>query len=213
MAHDGPATGAGHTLDGTTRDGSARTPSARDALMDACERLMGARGYHGVSIAALCERSGYPTGSLYHHFGSKAGLLTAVLERGAGRVRDTLAEVDRLDGPAADRIDAYFEALISLVERYPDFHRLVMFVMLEEGADHEVERVLAALRARVFYHTSRMMGRLLSEGGFAAPEPLVHELSDMAMALLMGWFTLATPDVRGMVRRFRTMVTATLGPS
>ncbi|RYH71221.1 MAG: TetR/AcrR family transcriptional regulator [Alcaligenaceae bacterium] len=34
----------------------------------------------GASIAEICRRSGLPVGSVYHFFGSKAGILVAVLE-------------------------------------------------------------------------------------------------------------------------------------
>ena len=54
--------------------------------------LFAERGYEGVSVAELCEASGITKPTLYHYFGSKRGLLDAVLaERGsplAGRVKE-----------------------------------------------------------------------------------------------------------------------------
>lgn len=50
-------------------------------------RLMATRGYDGTSISALAKSSGLPASSIYWHFGSKEGVLKAVMERGAAASR------------------------------------------------------------------------------------------------------------------------------
>jgi AcrR family transcriptional regulator len=55
----------------------------------------GGRGYEAVSVTELAERAGVTIGSLYHHFGSKAGLYTAVREDVERRL------LDRMEGAAA----------------------------------------------------------------------------------------------------------------
>ncbi|RYF60416.1 MAG: TetR/AcrR family transcriptional regulator, partial [Comamonadaceae bacterium] len=54
--------------------------SSRDVILTAAERLILEHGYQKASIAEICRRSGLPVGSVYHFFGSKAGILVAVLE-------------------------------------------------------------------------------------------------------------------------------------
>src|SRR5687768_185324 len=61
---------------------------SREEILDAAERLMGAHGYAATSISALAKASGLPPSSIYWHFGSKSGLLGAVMERGAWRFFD-----------------------------------------------------------------------------------------------------------------------------
>jgi TetR/AcrR family transcriptional repressor of lmrAB and yxaGH operons len=46
----------------------ARLSSARESLISAACELFRARGYEGVGIAELLEKSGAPRGSLYFHF-------------------------------------------------------------------------------------------------------------------------------------------------
>ncbi|WP_306359300.1 TetR/AcrR family transcriptional regulator [Nocardia sp. CC227C] len=58
----------------------ARAPLGRQQLLDAARaELLDGNGT--VDLHALKRRSGLSTGALYHHFGSKAGLLVAVYER------------------------------------------------------------------------------------------------------------------------------------
>jgi AcrR family transcriptional regulator len=59
--------------------------------------LFGARGFTAVSVGSIAEHAGVTTGSLYHHFGSKAGLYQLVRTDVEQRV------LDRLEGAAAVR--------------------------------------------------------------------------------------------------------------
>jgi AcrR family transcriptional regulator len=57
----------------------------------------GARGYAAVSVAELAESADVTIGSLYHHFGSKIGIYSAVRTDVERRV------LDRMEGAAAVR--------------------------------------------------------------------------------------------------------------
>ncbi|WP_194818788.1 TetR/AcrR family transcriptional regulator [Nocardia sp. XZ_19_385] len=58
----------------------ARAPLGRQQLLDAARaELLDGNGH--VDLHSLKRRSGLSTGALYHHFGSKAGLLVAVYEQ------------------------------------------------------------------------------------------------------------------------------------
>lgn len=59
--------------------------TSKDAILDAATELIARVGYDAASIAQICKESGLPNGSVYHHFGNKAGILTAIVERGAAR--------------------------------------------------------------------------------------------------------------------------------
>ncbi|GAA3238574.1 helix-turn-helix domain-containing protein [Actinocorallia longicatena] len=58
----------------------ARADATRQALLDAAQAVFADRGYAGAGIAEIVERSGISVGSLYHHYGGKAGLYLALWE-------------------------------------------------------------------------------------------------------------------------------------
>jgi AcrR family transcriptional regulator len=64
-------------------------------LVEAALELFGAEGYAPVGVARIATHAGVTTGSLYHHFGSKADLYHLVRADVEQRV------VDRLEGAAA----------------------------------------------------------------------------------------------------------------
>jgi AcrR family transcriptional regulator len=54
---------------------------SRERLIDAATRLFAERGYRGASVQAIGEAAGISRGSIFWHFGSKEGLLWAVVQR------------------------------------------------------------------------------------------------------------------------------------
>lgn len=66
-------------------------------LVEAALELFGTHGFDSVAVGTIAEHAGVTTGSLYHHFGSKAGLYQLIRADVEQRV------VDRLEGAAAAR--------------------------------------------------------------------------------------------------------------
>jgi AcrR family transcriptional regulator len=57
----------------------------RQSLLDAALQLVEEGGLDAVTIAALTERSGMSNGSIYHHFGSRAGVFARLYADSYGR--------------------------------------------------------------------------------------------------------------------------------
>jgi AcrR family transcriptional regulator len=56
-------------------------PSTREKLLDCAEELFGSHGLEGVSLRAINTEAGLSPAALHYHFGSKAALLEALLDR------------------------------------------------------------------------------------------------------------------------------------
>lgn len=90
---------------------------SRQHILDVASRLMASRGYDGTSISQLCKEVGLPSSSIYWHFGSKEGVLAAVMERGALHFFESFPEPDWLEGPPDQRLHQIFlRTGISLIE-------------------------------------------------------------------------------------------------
>lgn len=77
----------------------ARADATRQALLSAAREVFAERGYEAAGIAEIVERSGISVGSLYHHYGGKAGLYLALWE-------DYTAEQERRATSAVKRARA-----------------------------------------------------------------------------------------------------------
>jgi AcrR family transcriptional regulator len=93
---------------GATLD-PART---RAQIIERAGPLLYARGIDGIGVAECCSALGISKMTLYRHFGSKDGLVEAVLTERSARVHRWLrSAADGADPAPADRLDAVFAAL------------------------------------------------------------------------------------------------------
>jgi AcrR family transcriptional regulator len=84
----------------------------RQALIDAAESVLAARGVENFSLREAARRAGVSPGAPAHHFGDVRGLLTAVAERA---FRDLTARLTRA-ALAPNRPDKLKQLAISYVE-------------------------------------------------------------------------------------------------
>jgi AcrR family transcriptional regulator len=101
-----------------------RTPQrrvdGRERLLDTAERLFAERGIDGVSLREITEAAGQRNASVVqYHFGSRAGLLAAIVERHMSVV--DAERMARLDAATSSRreLDVH-EAMRILVEPLAD---------------------------------------------------------------------------------------------
>ncbi|WP_433594313.1 TetR/AcrR family transcriptional regulator [Nocardia sp. CA-145437] len=90
----------------------ARAPIGRQQLLDAArDELVHANGL--LELSALTRRTGLSTGALYHHFGSKVGLLAAIWDDFYEGLSRAIAD-DRLpDGDWATRERARTQCFVA----------------------------------------------------------------------------------------------------
>ena len=90
--------------------GYARGRATREEILDVAMQLFGEVGYRTASLREVASRVGISHPGLLHHFGSKAVLLAAVLER-RDEVDDAAFEADLAAGYD------YVDAMARVIER------------------------------------------------------------------------------------------------
>lgn len=128
--------------------GNRRGRRSRQEILEAATRVMAERGYAGTPMSALVEATGLPKSAIYHHFESKAGLLSEVMARGARAFFDAMREAHReppIDSSAQERLGWYLQKTGEVFVHHQDFLRLqLMLVMSNEAAEapHAMETVI-----------------------------------------------------------------------
>jgi AcrR family transcriptional regulator len=83
----------------------ARGVERRRAIVAAATEHFAREGYRGTGIAAIAKEAGVTTGGVLHHFGSKEGLLVAVLQQ---RDREAVAAFESHPADTvADELDRW----------------------------------------------------------------------------------------------------------
>src|SRR5450432_84291 len=70
MSEPGSRRGRAHDAEGT-----------REAILNAAEKVFAEHGFDGARIDAIAEEASYNKSLIFHYYGDKLGLYTAVLQR------------------------------------------------------------------------------------------------------------------------------------
>ena len=109
---------------------------------------MAEQGFEAATVARVVEEAGIPLSSVYHYYGSKDGILLAVMERGAERFFADLPDWNRRIGRPAEHLRTVLSTAAETLERHPNFLRLLIVFAVQppaHGGD-EIEVVVARVR-------------------------------------------------------------------
>lgn len=155
---------------------------SRELILDATERLMSTQGYAATSISHIRKETGLPASSIYWHFGSKEGVLAAVMERGAERY---FAQIPR----NAPDVETQRAAVAKLMVANPDFFRLMYMLSLERSDHPAVAAAIRRVRDTAIKGFHDVIAQMLPDD--IAPEKadrVVTELATVATAMSDGIF-------------------------
>jgi AcrR family transcriptional regulator len=178
---------------------------SRELILDATERLMATRGYAATSISDIRKACGLPPSSIYWHFGSKEGVLAAVMERGADRFFAAI--------PSSEDADEQLAVLSRLQAQHPDFLRLFYMLSLERSDDPAVAAVVRRVRDTAIVRFRNAITQLLpADAPPSKADRVVAELTALAVALSDGVFYAdhlePDTDVERMYRRLSQAIAA-----
>ncbi|TDD46650.1 TetR/AcrR family transcriptional regulator [Nonomuraea terrae] len=104
--------------------------NARDRLLLAAAELLQSSGDRTLSTRAVCERAGVQAPTLYHHFGSKQGLIDAVINHGFSQYVQRHAPSD--SGDPVNDIRRGWDRHVRFGVEHPAFYAL-LYGRIEPG--------------------------------------------------------------------------------
>jgi AcrR family transcriptional regulator len=131
-----------------------RRTETRDRLLAAAASLFAQRGVAGVSVNAVAELAERTSGAVYDHFGSKEGLLVALLDQWKQATADVIAA----EFEAAETLDERLAALWQNFVAPPEDssaqwvlleHELWLYACRNAGVSEAVAERYANARARL----------------------------------------------------------------
>ena len=112
-----------------------RGARSRELVLDAAERIMASEGYEAAALSRIVEESEIPISSVYHYFGSKDGVLLAVMERGAERFFALVPEAETLIEDPLTHLSLLVQSVCEALEKESDFLRLVVVMAAQPPKD------------------------------------------------------------------------------
>lgn len=169
---------------------------SRTAILDVALQLMSESGYDAASVSQISKASGLSTSSIYWHFGSKAGILAAVMERGADAFFTTsVEETDALgaDPSPLELLTARFQQARRSAEEHPEFLRLLFLLILADPGDEATVAILKRVNDRGRAQLHAQIREAFAARGEAVATGIADRLTITALAFFNGAFlTVAT---------------------
>lgn len=159
-----------------TEAGQARLDAQRARVVAAATQVLAESGYAGCSVAAVAERAGVATGTVYNHVAGKAELVAEVFETVVAR------EVDAVRAAVAHR-DSAAAAITALIETFAGralkSGRLA-YALLAEPVAPEIEQL--RLRFRLAFRA--VAAEVISDAVARGEVP--EQDADVSAAALVG---------------------------
>ena len=172
---------------------------SRELVLDAAERVMAEHGFEAATLARVVEEAGIPLSSVYHYYGSKDGILLAVMERGAERFFADLPEcrTGGIGRPSPASCRRCSRPRPERLERHPSFLRLLIVFAVQptRAGGGEVEAVVTRVRR---LGLDRVRQQIALAFGDAPDSAVTVRLARIALAAIEGAFVAsqAEPAVR-----------------
>lgn len=140
-----------------------------DRILDAAEDVLRRFGPAKTTVVDVARALDVSHGAIYRHFPSKAALQDAVAQRWLYRVEAPLATIAAEDGPAADRLDRWLEALVGVKRRkmQDDPELFATYHALVEAAREVIDEHLAVMVG----HLTEIVRDGVEQGAFAVSDP------------------------------------------
>ena len=166
---------------------------SRELVLDAAERVMAEDGFEAATLARVVTESKIPMSSVYHYFGSKDGILLAVMERGAARFFADLPEPDRRLGRPVTHLSRVVSTAGDTLALHPSFLRLLIVFAIQppRAGSGEVHAVVRGVRELALDRLRRQIAIAFDDDPGSA---ISDRLSRFALAAFDGAFVASQAD-------------------
>lgn len=166
---------------------------SRELVLDAAEHVMAEDGFEAATLARVVAESGIPLSSVYHYYGSKEGILLAVMARGAERFFADVPDPDRRIGRAGEHLGRIVSAAVDALERNPHFLRLLIVFAIQppQGGVRDVDAVVGEVREMGL---RRLRKQIAIAFGDDPRSGAVDHLARFALATIDGAFIASQSD-------------------
>ncbi len=138
------------------------------------------RGFATVGIQEICEASGITKPTLYHYFGSKLGLLEAVLEEGFGLLSSSLEAERAYKCDVLMALKSWSDVYLQFAAKHKDFFRLVLGLTYAYP-DSEEGKTVAPFIGRIYGSLKKLFDASSKDHGIMKSREHLYAVSFLGL--------------------------------
>lgn len=169
-----------------------RRANSRESLLDAASLLMREHDTVEIGIIDIAARAGVNHAMIRYHFGSKEGLLMALLDRDVERRLRQLDRLFRLNVSATERMRTHLSGIVDTYYDIPYLNRLIQ-QMVREADPVRVKHIAEDLLQPIANAQARIIAEGIASGEFRPIDPKLFYFNTIGAAdgLYSNRFTLS----------------------
>jgi AcrR family transcriptional regulator len=189
-----------------------------DSIVSAADRLFQAVGYRETTIETIAEDAGVSVGTVYNYFGTKHGILLAVVTRDTEQaLLDASAAVDLF---ADDPVDVLMPLIMTYVDAMTALGRDVIKELFRAGfdpAESAMMTELMSLDERSIAQIAETLvllaghGLVSDEVDIASASILIYSVVAVAILMFVSMPAASAQDVEAVIRGQLTLVFQGIG--
>jgi AcrR family transcriptional regulator len=150
-----------------------KTPDTEteNLLLGAADALLIERGNLNFSLAEVAERTNLSAALVHYYFGSKHGLLSALLEWSSSKSVGQLNSLMAMDYPALTKLQIHVRALIKTYTKAPYLDRLLHH-LVDASDEEEAKRISTFYVMRVVAFYRQLIDQGVREGTMRPVDPM-----------------------------------------
>ena len=102
------------------------TVDKRRIILDAAVRVFARQGFHTCRVSDIADEAGVAYGLVYHYFGSKDEVLDTLFLERWGLLLEAIAEIDRREVPARDKLHAVASFIVDSYRHDPELMKVII---------------------------------------------------------------------------------------
>jgi AcrR family transcriptional regulator len=183
----------------------------RRLILDAAIRVFARRGFHHCRVSDVADEAGVAYGLVYHYFGSKEEILNQVFSERWQLMLDAIAEIDRQEVPARDKLYLVASFIIDSYHHEPDLMKVII-VEVTRAANTFGREHLEKIR-EAYAMIAAIVEKARADGSFK--EDISADFAAMCFygaieQLLSGWIFGYLPTTDEEFERAKSLVVETI---
>jgi TetR/AcrR family fatty acid metabolism transcriptional regulator len=141
----------------------------RRLILDAAIRVFARRGFHHCRVSDVADDAGVAYGLVYHYFDSKEEILNTLFIERWQIMLDAIAEIDRRDLTARDKLYAIASFIIDSYRHEPDLMKVIIVEVTRSA--HSFGRFHLEEIREAYEGIARIVEGARAEGSFKSDIP------------------------------------------
>lgn len=138
---------------------AAKRGASAEQLLEATSKILAQRNSIDISLSEIAEASGLNSALIKYHFGSKDGLLVALVRRDATVALQKLEDLVAMKLPAEAKVRLHIAGVINTYTKYPYLNRLIHVLLT--NSNEKLAREIADFFVKPLVDSQK---KLLDEG-------------------------------------------------